>query len=184
VNATGAWINSFIEIENGIHRVAAQPFARHLFAVIGWDADFMPAPNCGFYWDEVRNFYMRKWEQDARLVSICDQAPANPDSFSPDGSAKERLAEILCKVFPEMAANLRIATSWHCFRTYTEDQMPIWGSDPNVEQLFWLAAFGGYGMSTSFAAAQDAARLISGEDIQIGAAFSPGRLPALEPVPK
>ncbi len=175
VNAAGAWINSFIDIENQKYSFPTQPYARHLFEIVGWDKDFMPASNCGFFWDEINNYYMRKWEKSSRLVSICDQSPADPDSFTPDSSINERLAEIMCERFPTMAPNLRIATSWHCFRTYTEDQMPIWGPDSKVQNLFWLAAFGGYGMSTSYAATLDAARLICGENVVLQSDFSPQR---------
>ena len=66
--------------------------------------------------------------------------------------------------------------SWHCFRTYTDDQLPIWGFDPEAKGLFWLAAFGGFGMSTSFGATLDAAKAISGENIAISGDFSPSRV--------
>lgn len=64
---------------------------------------------------------------------------------------------------PEILSLYEIIDYWHCFRTFTKDELPICGWDPYHSNLFWLAAFGGFGMSTSFAAAYDSADIISGQ---------------------
>lgn len=157
VNAAGAWLNTFIEEQE--EHVAAAPFARHLFVVDGFQADYMPQRDVGFYWDEDQSWYMRRWEGSTRLVSICDRAAANPDNFIPR-DLSSTLSEKLLEALPEVAPTLRLAQGWHCFRTYTEDQLPLWGFDSRG--MFWLAAFGGLGMSTSFAATLDAAEMLCG----------------------
>ena len=66
-----------------------------------------------------------------------------------------------------MNSRLQIGKSWHCFRTYTEDKLPIWGFDPNTNGLFWLAGFGGLGMSTSFGATFDASQALQNKAVNV-----------------
>jgi D-arginine dehydrogenase len=177
VNAAGAWIAEVLERGLKQQMIPAEPFARHLFVVNGWPEDFMPVPGCGFYWNEEESWYMRLWGPERRLVSICDRIPANPATFVPDPLREERLAAALLKALPGIAADLQIERSWHCFRTYTEDQLPVWGEDPECPGLFWLAAFGGFGMSTSYAATEDAAAwIVQDPDRRSFPDFSPKRL--------
>ena len=165
-NCAGAWLNVvFEDFHQGVS-IKAKPFARHLFVVDGWESDKMPSSSteldCGFYWDEANSWYMRNWDTRTRLVSVCDRLPVeSPEQFKPSGKATDLLASTLMRVLPEQAAKLSVRNSWHCFRTYCEDLLPIWGQDPELNGLFWLAAFGGFGMSTSYAACQDAADWIS-----------------------
>lgn len=175
VNAAGAWINSFLDGNTSNLSVKAEAFARHLFIMQGFSENYMPAKDCGFYWEEREAWYVRLWDKTSRLVSICDKAPANPDTFIPSENILTELAAKLLKVLPEVASELSVAHSWYCFRTYAEDKLPIYGEDPRAAKLFWLAAFGGYGMSTSFAACADAARYIAGEKVEMPKEFLPRR---------
>jgi D-arginine dehydrogenase len=176
INAAGAWLNRFLAPSLPQLTVAAQPFARHLFVVEGWQQQQLPAENIGYYWDEETSWYVRLWENNERLVSICDQTPATPETFVPAPDINERLALRLLHEFPTEGEHLCLGTSWHCFRTYTEDLRPIWGEDPDAKGLFWLSAFGGFGMSTSFGAAEDAAKAIHGEPHAVPDAFGPKRV--------
>lgn len=171
VVCNGAWAAK-AEIADGSRRIAfapgtIQPYARYLFVVDGWPKDFMPEPDCGFYWNEVDEWYMRRWTSDARLFSLCDQFAADPENFEPAENFSERLREHLRGAFPQFHSSLTLTRSWHCFRTYTPDQKPIWGPDPRQDGLFWLAGFGGFGMSTGFAASYDLARLICGKPVKV-----------------
>lgn len=180
VNAAGAWINSFLSAPSS--HVDASAYARHLFVVRGWQNGFMAAPQygytprCGYYWDEANGWYMREWSERERLVSVCDRFPAVPEEFVERQEVKELVAQKLLSALPHVATNLSIGNSWFCFRTYTDDQLPIWGPDEDAPGLFWLAAFGGFGMSTSFAATFDAARYIAGHTVTIEKDFSPIRV--------
>ena len=98
-----------------------------------------------------------------------------PEAFVSRTTVQEEVAQKLMRALPNEGLHLQIAGSWHCFRTYTEDQLPIWGEDELMPRLFWLAAFGGFGMSTSFAAAEDAASAICREKMLNISDFSPGR---------
>ncbi len=172
VNAAGAWVNDFLP---PAHKLPSCPYARHLFVVTGWDEDYMPEDNIGFYWDEYHNWYMRLWEKNSRLVSICDRQKANPSSFVPREDLLYEVSKKLTMAIPHVSSQLHVGASWHCFRTYTEDQLPIWGEDANVKGLFWLAAFGGFGMSTAFAAALDAANILCGKGAFVSSDLYPQR---------
>ena len=185
VNASGAWLSAVLERDLPELRLPVEAFARHLFLTQGWQAGFMPGDGPethGFYWNEIEEWYLRAWGSDERLVSVCDKVSASLHDLIAMHRAKEEVAEKLIKALPEIASTLSIKSAWHCFRTYTEDQLPIIGRDPRVTDLFWLGAFGGFGMSTSFAATEDAANLIAGAPMELPFEFRPERL--LEPIIK
>lgn len=172
VNASGAWLNHVIAESLNTTALDVQPFARHLFVVGGFPANYMPEEDCGFFWDEEEGWYLRLWDRDSRLVSLGDRSPATPETFVPDPNLHERVSQVLLEALPDVGASLHIARSWHCFRTYAEDQLPVVGEDPEHKQLFWLGGFGGFGMSTSFGACQDVAALIGGNASEIPVEFS------------
>ncbi len=167
----GAWASSIVprsgrDEEISIHGLL-QPFARYLFVVDGWPTGFMPERDCGFYWNEVDEWYMRRWTEATRLVSFCDKIAARPDEFKPDDEPLNLMRRTLNTAFPDFADDLVIAKSWFCFRTYTEDQLPLWGPDPREDGLHWLSGFGGFGMSTGFAAAFDLGQLLLGRRVAV-----------------
>jgi len=184
VNAAGAWINSVFARDQQHLAVQAESFARHLFVIDGWRNGYMPQTGVGYFWDEASEYYMRLWFGDSRIVSLCDRVPATPAQFVPETGLITRLAEFLQDRFADQAQALRLLRSWFCFRTYAEDQLPLWGEDPAASGLFWLAAFGGFGMSTSYAAAADAARHIAGERSLSLPDFNPNRARTWESAPE
>lgn len=173
INAAGAWINELLSPGLSSSKQPVHPYSRHLFMIHGWPDRFRPCRDTGFFWDEINNWYLREWDAATRLVSVCDETPADPQTYVPDPAIGRNVAAKLLTALPEVAENLSIGRSWHCFRTYTADRLPIVGPDSHLEGLFWLAAFGGFGMSTSFAAAEDAAAFIAGEPVELEAAFLP-----------
>ncbi len=176
VNASGAWLNSVLKTHYSQHSVATQAYARHLFLSTGWKEKPDIAHPYGFYWDECHKWYMRDWNQEKKLISACETIPADPDAFSPDAGIEETISTRILETVPELAKGVRIGSGWHCFRTYTEDQLPIWGEDSNLSGLFWLGGFGGFGMSTSFAATEDAASHILGQSVFSYNDFTPSRV--------
>ena len=171
VNCAGAWINSFLEPQL---QAEAMPYARHLFVSSGWPKDFLETS--GYLWEENAGWYTRRWDSEKQLVSVCDKLPVEvPEEYTPSGNIHYDAADKLYNALPEIAGGLCLERSWHCFRTYTEDSLPIWGEDPLAPGLFWLAAFGGFGMSTSFAACMNAAEAIIGENPKVSQDFSPRR---------
>ncbi|MDD2943710.1 MAG: FAD-dependent oxidoreductase, partial [bacterium] len=177
VNATGAWINKILKNNYPQLSLKTAPFARHLFVVDGWKTNkYLSEEEGGYFWDETGGWYMRRWTPTARLFSVCDMQQMTPENYQPDEQLELTLAKLLCDLFPHEAQDLRIGSSWHCFRTYTADQLPVWGKDTDCPGFFWLAAFGGYGMSTSFAAAEDAAEVIAADRNILYSEFCPSRV--------
>lgn len=175
VNCAGAWLNDFLRPNCRELVVSAEAYARHLFVVSGFDNPSSPLNEVGFYWEENADWYVRRWSKSAGLVSVCDLLACDPDSFKPNPSVVDQVYEKITRSLPELN-KIDLDSAWHCFRTYTDDKLPIWGADPNAPGLFWLAAFGGFGISTGFAAAQDAARAICGESTKVPLSFSPQRV--------
>ena len=173
VNCTGAWVNDILKSRCRNLEVSTEAFARHLFVVDTWSKQSELRQNTGYCWEEETGWYVRDWGEDTELFSICDKTPAFPDTFRPDSSVNKRAEEMLSSICTDGGPDIK--DSWYCFRTYTKDQMPIWGEDPEAPGLFWLAAFGGLGMSTSFAATYDACDYIVGKSVNISQDFLPGR---------
>lgn len=175
----GAWASSIVPRSGSDEEISIQgflqPFARYLFVVDGWPAGYMPQENCGFYWNEVDEWYMRRWTEATRLVSLCDKIAARPDEFEPDDEPLNLMRRTLNTAFPAFADKLVIVRNWFCFRTYTEDQLPLWGPDPREDGLYWLSGFGGFGMSTGFAAAFDLGQLLLGQRVTVSADVSISR---------
>jgi len=176
VNAAGAWLNQFMVGDCADARVEAKAYARHLAEVSGLEEIATAFGPYGYVWDETTHWYTRNWSSSNQLASICDKEAANPDLVLQDETVPSRVMERLQNMLGESCVRGEVRNYWHCFRTYTEDALPIVGEDPTHEGLFWLAAFGGFGMSTSFAAAEDAARYICGDSVSIEPDFLPIRV--------
>jgi D-arginine dehydrogenase len=182
VNAAGAWVNQIMNPALSRHRISVEAFARFLFLSKGWQ-EKPPAPHAyGFYWDEKNEWYMRDWSEDCSLISACDTIPADPETYTPDSNIEHSISSRILKAIPDLASNLTLGRGWHCFRTYTDDMLPVWGEDELLPGLFWLAGFGGFGMSTSFGATEDAASYIAGEKVSCCHDFNPSRVKKYEPI--
>ena len=59
----------------------------------------------------------------------------------------------------------RIERKWAGLRSFFPDKCPACGFDPAVDNLFWLAGQGGYGIQTAPALSQLAAALIVGRPV-------------------
>lgn len=181
VNAAGAWVNDVLKSGQPEEAVEVEPFARHLFVTSGWASGYMPASKIGFFWNEHEEWYMRLWGDTTRLVSVCDKTPGDINAGDIDAfqcnshELSACVATKLMKALPNESQHLQLERSWHCFRTYARDQLPIWGIDPHLPNFFWLSGFGGFGMSTSYAACADAAQFICGQNITVSPDCSPKR---------
>lgn len=176
VIANGAWFDSFKLTTEKILQPQKKIYARHIFKLELEDASFMPEKNCSFFWDEEEKWYLRFLEGNQRLFSVCDKSLITDlESFQTNLALTKDVATVIAKNIPQLINKYQIKDFWHCFRTYAVDELPLWGSDPYQSNLFWLAGFGGFGMSTSFAAASDAALFLCGQKINSHVEFSPVR---------
>ena len=74
-----------------------------------------------------------------------------------------------------------VERSWAGLRSFAPDRLPVYGSDPDVQNFFWCVGQGGFGIQTAPAASRLAAALLLRRvpDPGLGqidpAAFSPVR---------
>jgi D-arginine dehydrogenase len=114
-------------------------------------------------------------ESGGALASPCDEVPWPPSLPPTDAGALEKLADRLAQLAPSLGlAALRRA--WACLRTFAPDRLPVIGADPRVGGLYWLAAFGGSGMSVGVGAGELLAALMAGRDHRLAATVGPARL--------
>ena len=169
VCAAGAWAGSVASMA-GSKGIEIRAHRRHLFrgGLDGVDARHWP-----FVWHEENGVYFRP-EGDEMLLSPCDvepqpvQDPASDPASDPafdvvfDPAQKERLAEKLVETFGGMG-DWRLGPGWPCLRTFTGDQRFLVGWDPRVTGLFWVAALGGHGVTSSWAVGRLAANVFLGQ---------------------
>lgn len=78
------------------------------------------------------------------MVSPGDQTPVEPHDVQPDDFEVAVLVDWL-----ETETRLkvrRLSSSWAGLRSFVADEAPVAGFDPDVENFFWLAGQGGYGI--------------------------------------
>ena len=176
VNASGAWVNDYLNLQPEL-KISAQSFVRHLYLSKGWDESLENLPKHGFYWDEVNSWYKRNWnDSDTKLISACEIIPAHPDNYQPNDEIIYNLADKIHSHNPDSANNISMGKGWYCFRTYTEDQLPVIGFDEKHNDFYWLACFGGFGMSTSYAASYLASKEILNNQKMFPDTFRPFRV--------
>lgn len=112
-------------------------------------------------WDVTTETYFRA-ESGGVLASPCDEEPCGPDATaSVTQDALATLGSKLQPVAPRLAS-ASVRRAWAGLRTFSEDQLPVIGLDPDVPGLYWCAALGGSGMTTGAALGDLAATAVLG----------------------
>lgn len=177
INAAGAWADEIAEWA-GAARVGLAPLRRSACIVPpprGHEIDDWP-----IVVDASEEFYFKP-DAGKLLVSPADETPSPPmDAFAEDMDLAVAIDRMQQSADIEVE---RIEHSWAGLRTFAPDNTPVVGYDPEVENFFWLAGQGGYGIMTSPALSRVAAALVTGgavpDDLaELGiseAALSPAR---------
>ena len=153
--AAGAWVEE-LGRRAGARPVHFAPIKRHLFVTEAVPALDREAP---FVWHiGEQEFYVRP-ERIGYLLSGCDETEIPPCDVVPTPGAREALAEKLGPLAPRLA-EIGIARSWACLRTFAPDRRPVVGWDMDLPGLFWVAGLGGHGATGSAAVGKRAAELI------------------------
>ncbi len=171
INAAGAWaprVAGFL----GLKAPYLTPVKRHLFVL---DVAKTIDPEWPFLWNEQCGFYFRP-ESGGLLFSVCDEEVAEHLVATVSPGITETLAECITDQLPALK-DAGVRGVWSCFRTKTPDGRFVIGWDPRLENLFWVAGLGGYGMGCSWQIGRLAAQLFSREH-PAGAAFDPARFGA------
>jgi glycine/D-amino acid oxidase-like deaminating enzyme len=180
VNAAGPWAAE-LGADAGALRLPIRPMRRHLSlleptAGLSGEAgdrtgtDHAVDPTWPVVWDLSVPFYFRP-ESGALLVSACDQDDAPPVV---DPEIHARIWSAVRRVAPDLAG-ARVRRTWACQRALTPDGRFIVGEDPRLGGLYWVAGFGGQGMSAGFEAGRVAAELVHRRSTDYGDALSPAR---------
>ena len=171
VNAAGAWCDQLAG-SAGIAPLGLRPLRRSVFVFPppeGVDASGWP-----MVWDIGNRFYFEP-EGPMLLVSPVDETPSEPCDARPETIDIARGVEEL-----EAAADLQVRgvrRTWAGLRTFTPDDVPAAGFDPDHPGFFWLAGQGGYGIKTSPALGRLCAALILDHEPPLEA----GDVKALDP---
>lgn len=161
VNASGAWADSVASLA-GLEPIGLTPHRR--------SAALLPSPPGHEVTDwplivsAGETWYARP-TGGKLMVSPADETPVSPhDAFAEDMT----IAEGLDRFERAVTVNVdRVETTWAGLRTFATDKVPVMGEDPRMEGFFWLAGQGGYGIQTSPALSEFAARILSGQALTL-----------------
>jgi D-arginine dehydrogenase len=144
VNAAGAWAGD-IGRRAGAGPLELVCLHRHLFLTERVPGMDRRAPYAWFI-DQEQEMYVRP-EESGYLISPCDAVRIDPCDARVSPEAGAMLGERLRRVAPWLA-DLSVARSWACLRTFAADNRPVVGWDPEAPWLFWVAGLGGHGATT------------------------------------
>lgn len=153
INAGGAWADQIARLA-GARELGIQPLRRTAMIIdAGIPGDFSrwPAVIAG---DE--SWYIKP-DAGLMLASPADETPTDPGDAQP-----EELDIAICADRIESRTRLqikRVVRAWAGLRSFAPDRSPVVGYDPIVENFFWLAGQGGYGVQTCPALSEIAASL-------------------------
>lgn len=153
VNAAGAWADAVAALA-GAGPLGLQPLRRTALIVDAPQAVHSAAWPAVIAADE--SFYFKP-DSGLLLVSPADETPSAPCDAQP-----EELDIAVCIDRIESATTLsvrRVVRSWAGLRTFAPDRSPVVGYDASMNNFFWLAGQGGYGVQTAPALSELAAAL-------------------------
>ncbi|MCA8943698.1 MAG: FAD-binding oxidoreductase [Planctomycetes bacterium] len=160
VVATAAWTPRLVA-PLGIERPLL-PFARHLFFSEPHALATQEHPWC---WIDDAGVYVRP-ETGAFLCSPCDETlvevspgPGSRRAVQPLGRA---IAHDKLERWLPALRDLRLHQGWVGIRTFTPSREALVGPDQDLAGLFWMTAFGGFGVSCAFGAGETAADRLTG----------------------
>jgi len=171
VLACGAW-SAELGALAGTFDLPLEPRRRHLIHTgrLDWVDPAIP-----YVWHLGPDVYFRP-ESGGLLLSPCDEEIFHSGDVPADSEAPVWLYERLERAFPKLK-DVPAARVWADVRCFVPDARFVIGSDPLLENLAWVCALGGHGMTCSAAAGELAAALILGEEPPVDPApFDPARL--------
>ena len=154
VNAAGAWCDEVAEAVN-TKKINIIPKKRTVFC---FKPDNLIAKN---HWplgvDINENFYFKVENQNI-LGSPADETPTVPHDAQADELDIAIGAEKIQKATKIKFKS--IINKWAGLRNFVEDKTPVIGYDNHINNFFWIAGQGGYGIQTSPALAKISSNMI------------------------
>ena len=156
VDAAGAWADSVAE-RAGLAPLGITPLRRTVAQLRMAPAAPATLP---LVLDLSEQFYFKP-ESGRLWLSPHDETPSAPCDAAPEeidvATAIERLGQVVDWTVE------RVEHRWAGLRSFAPDRLPVYGFDRASPRFFWFAGQGGFGIQTSPAAADLAARLLLGE---------------------
>lgn len=169
-NAAGAWADDVARIA-GVRPLGIAPFLRTIVQL----AVSPRAPaSLPLVLDISERFYFKP-EAGGVWLSPHDETPSEPCDAAPEeidvALAISRFEEVVDWRIEQLVHR------WAGLRSFAPDRLPVYGFDGQVQNFFWFAGQGGFGIQTAPAAAQiGAALLTGGGEVPVDPpAFSPAR---------
>ena len=157
VNAGGAWADELIQLAGG-KPLQLKPKKRTICVVK--PAQHLQVKNWPLTLDIDEQFYFKP-EGNNLLITPADEIDTHPH----DVQAEEYdVALGIDRV--QQVVNLpvtQVIRRWAGLRTFSADKSPVIGYDNDIENFFWLAGQGGYGIQMAPALAKLAANLALGK---------------------
>ncbi len=159
VNAAGAWCD-VVGAMAGVRPIGLVPKRRTAF-IFGAPEEF-DHQSWPMVVDVEAMFYFRP-EGPNLLASPEDQTPVEPQDIRHDeldvAMAIDRIQEVTTMQIRH------VRSAWAGLRSFVADNVPVVGMDPDVDDFFWLAGQGGYGIMTSPAMSRITASLITASEL-------------------
>ncbi len=159
INAAGAWADK-VATAVGANPVGLQPKRRTVVAFV--PSNVTISNDWPLVIDIEEQFYF-KIDAGTVLGSPGDETPVPPQDVQPEeldvAVAIDRL---------ERATTMKVDTiqrTWAGLRSFVEDGVPVVGYDPEVEDFFWCAGQGGYGIETCYGMGRSSAWLATGRGL-------------------
>lgn len=164
IDAAGAWCDEIGKLA-GAQPIGLVPKRRTAFTFngpAGTDYNHLPMAL-----DADEEFYVKP-EVGQFLASPADETPMEPCDVQPD---EYDIAEAVEQIEQNTKLRVRrINNKWAGLRSFVADRSPVVGFDDRLEDFFWLAGQGGYGIQTAPAMGEVAAALAQRRDLPAHAA--------------
>ena len=156
VNASGAWVDEIAAVA-GVMPIGIRPLRRTIFMIPAPLGDL--PPSLPMIADLDATFYLKP-ERNQFLCSPADETLQPPSDARTDTL---EIARALDAINDATTLNARhVRASWAGLRNFAPDRLPVVGYDPLVDDFFWFAGQGGYGIQTAPALARFGASIIRG----------------------
>lgn len=158
VNAAGAWADQVAD-HAGVRQAGLIPMRRTIFMVKA--PEQLNTTDLPIFGDLDQSFYLKP-EGLQFLCSPAEETPTPPVDASADPLEIARALDEINQATTLAARN--VTTSWAGLRTFAPDRNFVIGFDAEVQNFFWFAGQGGFGIQTAPAAARLGAALLNGDN--------------------
>jgi len=157
VNAAGAWADRIAEMA-GVRPIGIQPLIRNMVQI---ETDPPSSPDMPLVVGLDGSFYFKPEAGGSYWLSPHDETPSPPGDVAPDELSVALAIDRFEKVLDVPVK--RVTRRWAGLRSFAPDRLPVIGYDSAVEDFFWFAGQGGFGIQTAPAASKLARAVLLGQ---------------------